>query len=215
MTDAAAERGDDRAGAVAPPDLWDPLIRLTHWGVALGVLANAALTEAGGTAHVWVGWGVMGLLALRLVWGLVGPAEARFSAFPPAPRAALAHLGALLRGRPKTYASHNPAGAIMAYTLWACLAGVIATGLIMTDARSPLSIAEEKAAVAAGDWSALVKKPESRQDDGFRDAVEEVHGVLANLILFLAAAHVCGVIVEGRAIRRPLVGAMLTGRRRR
>ena len=61
---------------------WDPLVRLTHWGVAAGIVANGAFTEEGSGLHLWVGYGVGALLALRLLWGVIGPPEARFSAFP-------------------------------------------------------------------------------------------------------------------------------------
>ena len=60
--------------------------------IALAVLANALLTEEGSGPHIWVGYALAGLLGLRLFWGVVGPAEARFTAFWPSPRKALAHL---------------------------------------------------------------------------------------------------------------------------
>lgn len=212
------------SGAALPPKAparpvsaaWDPVVRLSHWGLALMVLTNALLTGGGSTLHVWIGWTGMAVLALRLVWGLIGPAEARFSAFPPRPMAALAHLADLARGRPRDYPSHNPAGAMMAYALWGTMALILATGLVITGGRTPMQIADEQAAVAAGDWSVLVKSGESGEDgeDGWKDAAEEVHEVAANLILFLALLHVAGVVAESRALRRNLVRPMLTGGRR-
>ena len=71
---------------------WDPIVRITHWSIALAVLANALVTEEGSGPHIWVGYALAGLLGLRLFWGVVGPAEARFTAFWPSPRKALAHL---------------------------------------------------------------------------------------------------------------------------
>src|SRR5512137_998221 len=114
-----------RSRAVTAPALWDPVVRITHWVIALVVLFNALLTEGGGTLHVALGWAGMAMLALRLIWGLAGPAAARFRSFPPAPLAALRHLGALARGPVREYPSHNPAGAMMAYALWALLAVVM------------------------------------------------------------------------------------------
>ena len=212
MTDARQPAEED--GAVAPPDPWDPLVRVTHWLIALAVLLNAVLDEGGSALHVWVGWMVLAVLAIRLLWGVIGPAEARFSAFPPAPRAALRHLKTLLRGRPREHRSHNPAGALMVYALWACLALISVTGLVMTDARSPVTIAEEKAAVAAGDWSVLASADDRAENGEIKEIAEEVHEVLANLLLLLAAVHVAGVAVESRALRRNLLRPMLTGSRR-
>ena len=207
-------------GARAAPEItqpWDPVVRLTHWSIAAAVIANGLLTKPGGTIHVWIGWAAMAVLALRLVWGLIGPVEARFASFIPDPRAALGHLADLLRGRPREYSSHNPAGAMMAYALWACLAVVISTGLFVTGGKSPITIAEEKAAVAAGDWSVLVTDNAGERhgdEDGLCDVAEEVHKVTANLMLLLALLHVAGVAVESRALGRNLVRGMLTGRRR-
>lgn len=204
-------------GAVAPPDPWDPLIRITHWAVALAVVLNGLIDRPGGTLHVWIGWGVMALLAVRFGWGLLGPAEARFSAFPPDPRAALSHLVDLLRGRPREYGSHNPAGAMMVYALWACLVAVTLTGLVMTGGQSPIALAEQQAAVAAGDWSVLVSEGEGGDEEAkgaTGKIAKEVHEVASNLVLILALVHVAGVALESRALRRNLVRPMLIGRGR-
>lgn len=214
---SAAGTGDQKGGAVSPPDPWDPLIRISHWGIALAVLANGLINKPGGTVHVWVGWAVMALLITRLSWGFFGPAEARFSAFPPNPRAAWAHLASLLRGKPREHASHNPAGALMVYALWACLIVVSITGLVMTEGKSPVTIAEEKAAVAAGDWSVLVTADEAGDDDSHDSRgklAKEVHEVAANLMLILALIHVGGVGVESMALRRNLVRPMIRGPQR-
>ena len=204
---------------VEPPSLWDPVVRITHWGIALSVLINAVLDEGGSLLHVSLGWLVMALLVLRMVWGVLGPGEARFSAFPPNPVAALRHLGQLAAGKGvRHYPSHNPAGAMMAYAFWACLALVTVTGLVMTGGATPMQVAEDKAAVASGDWSALIRESEgesSEGEEGLGHLAEEVHEVVANLLLILAALHVAGVFVEARAMRRNLVAPMVLGQRRK
>jgi cytochrome b len=198
-----------------PPDLWDPVVRITHWGLAGIVLMNAVVTEGGSLLHVWLGWIGMSLLLLRLVWGGLGPREARFSAFPPNPRAALSHLRDLVTGRVGAYPSHNPAGALVIYAFWALLAVVTVTGLIMTSGQTPMQVARDKAAVASGDWSVLVTEEDDDGGEGrYGDLAEEVHGVAANLILLLAVLHIAGVVVESRAMRRNLVAPMIVGRRR-
>lgn len=215
MTDPKTGAGGD----VSPPNPWDPLVRITHWLVALAVVLNGIVTEGGSVVHIWIGWAVMTLLAVRFIWGFVGPREARFTAFPPNPRAAMAHLGDLMRGKAREHHSHNPAGALMVYALWGSLVIVAATGLVMTDARSPLAIAEEKAAVASGDWSVLVDDDggahgEREDRDGGGKIAEEVHEVFANLLLLLAALHLAGVVVESRALGRNIVQPMLKGQRK-
>jgi cytochrome b len=200
-----------KAAAVQPVRLWDPVVRLAHWGIAVVVLVNAVLTEGGSRIHVWAGWVGLALLVLRLIWGLIGTAEARFTAFPPNPMAALRHLGALLRGRVAEHSSHNPAGALMAYALWGTLAVLMASGLYMTGGLSPKQLDAQRAAVAAGDWSVMISDDE--EDGALGDVVEEVHEAAGNLILFLVLLHVGGVVVESRALRRNLVNPMLFGPR--
>ncbi|TLP48172.1 cytochrome B [Cohaesibacter sp. CAU 1516] len=205
-------------GDVVSPSLWDPLVRLTHWAIAACVIVNGLISDPGKALHVWIGWAVLGILAVRLVWGLIGPSEARFVSFLPDPRAAVLHVIDLVQGsRPRDYPSHNPAGALMVYALWASLGIVIATGLIMTDAGSPMQVAAEQAAVEAGDWSLLAQNAldvDSEIYMAIKHAAGFVHEVTANLLMFLAALHVVGVFVEGRVMRRNLVKPMLLGDRK-
>jgi cytochrome b len=194
--------------------LWDPVVRITHWGIAVVVLGNALMTKGGSLLHVSLGWAGLALLLLRLIWGALGPAEARFSAFPPSPLAALKHLRQLVAGTVRETPSHNPAGALMAYALWASLSVVTVTGLVLTGGATPMQIANDQAAVASGDWSVLIKESdegEGEDDSSLRHTAEEVHEMAANLLLLLAVLHVAGVFVEGRALRRNLVAPMLMG----
>lgn len=213
MTDVTSARLP-RKGQALPH--WDPLLRLAHWGIAVVVIANYAFTKEGGSVHIAFGWAGMALLLLRLIWGFFGPREARFASFPPNPMAALRHLGGLLRGKAPHYPSHNPAGAMMAYALWACLAVIVLTGLGMSGV-SPFAQADLEAAVAEGDWSVLVEEDgdEGASESAYGSVLKEVHQVAANLIVILALLHVAGVAVESRVMRRNLVAPMLIARRGR
>lgn len=203
-----------KGGASSPPDPWDPVVRISHWTIAIAVIVNGLLSKPGGTLHVWIGWIAMAILIIRAGWGIFGPREARFSSFPPDPRAAISHLLTVLRGKPREYPSHNPAGAIMVYALWACLALVIATGLIMTDAKTPITIAAERTAVEQGDWSVLVTESPSENGTQTGSVVEiakPIHEIAANLMLILALVHVAGVAAESFALKRNLVRPMIKG----
>ena len=208
----SAGRQTGTGAAIAPPDPWDPVLRLSHWLIAAAVIINGLISEPGGTLHIWIGWIAMAVLVIRLVWGFIGPREARFNSFLPDPRAAVSHLFSLVRGKPKEYPSHNPAGAIMVYALWACLATVIATGLIMTDAKTPITIAQERAAVEQGDWSILAGDSKGDEASGTSgEIVKAIHETAANLMLILALVHVAGVAAESYALRRNLVRPMIKG----
>ena len=94
--------------------VWDLPVRLFHWLLVLS-FAGAWLTaesERWRLLHVTLGYTLGGLVAFRLLWGLVGSRHARFASFVRGPRAVARYLGALLRGRPEHHVGHNPAGAL-------------------------------------------------------------------------------------------------------
>ena len=106
----------DGAPHVHLPDVkvWDVPVRVFHWLLALS-FAGAYLTAEGETwrlVHVTLGYTVGGLLAFRVVWGLVGTRYARFANFLRGGAAIAAYGKSMLRGKPLHYTGHNPAGAV-------------------------------------------------------------------------------------------------------
>ena len=77
----------DKSAPVPDSAKWDALVKFVHWAILLLVAVNALVVEEGAGWHIWAGYALDALLALRLVWGFVGPAEARFSAFSAKPDA--------------------------------------------------------------------------------------------------------------------------------
>lgn len=204
--------------AVSAPRRWDPVVKLTHWTVVAAILANALVTEEGSTAHVWVGYALAGTLALRLIWGVIGPAEARFSAFPPSPGRALAHIREIAAGKHTAHASHNPLGALMVYAIWSVLAVIVVTGVLMASAP-----ARPESAPGATPAAASAERLEREEDEGqeAREGGEEheegplteVHETAVNLLYVLIVLHIAGVVFETRRSGRRIVLAMLPGRR--
>jgi cytochrome b len=164
--------------------VWDFFVRVTHWAVAVLVLAELTLLDEDWAVHRWAGYAVLSLVAFRLIWGLVGPQYARFSSFPPSLEAARVHLAGLLRGRHMLHLSHNPLGALMAYNLWASLVAVCVTGILMTTKTF---------------WGV--------------DWVEESHEIIANWVTISIILHVAGVVFETRYSKVNLVRAMITGQK--
>jgi cytochrome b len=108
--------------------VWDIPTRVFHWLLALS-FAGAWLTaesERYRDVHVMLGYSLLGLIAFRLVWGIVGTRYARFAEFVRAPSAALAYLKSLFSRQPEHHIGHNPAGALAILLL---LALGIATGV--------------------------------------------------------------------------------------
>jgi cytochrome b len=122
---------DTTASTSSPRVLvWDLPVRLFHWLMVLS-FAGAWLTaesERWRLLHVTLGYTLGGLVAFRLVWGLVGSRHARFSDFVRGPRAVLRYLGALLRGQPEHHVGHNPAGALAIVAMLAFSALIVGSG---------------------------------------------------------------------------------------
>jgi len=198
---------------------WDPLVKLTHWSIALAVLVNAVFLGEGSAGHVWVGYGLAAILSLRLLWGLIGPTEARFSAFPPSPRRALAHIGEIAAGKATAHRSHNPLGALMVYAIWTTLAVIIVTGIAMAGLPAMSLSAPTTHAVATASTGASDEEGETAElgeasegDEGAESPVGEVHETAANLLYALILLHIAGVMFESGRQRRNLALAMLPGR---
>ena len=172
--------------------VWDLPVRVFHWLLVLGFFAAYFTEEDFLTAHVWAGYGVMVLLAFRLIWGFTGSAYARFSNFVCSPAQSVVYLQATVTGKAKRYIGHNPAGAAMIVLLLLSLALTIATGLAVYGA-------EERAGPLAG----IIGKNGRLW--------EESHEFFADFALFLVAVHVCGVIFESWKHKENLIKAMITG----
>lgn len=161
--------------------VWDPVIRVFHWTL-VAAFATAFLVEEGGRLHDAAGYVVLGLIALRLVWGVIGPEHARFASFVPGPAGLVAYLRGLARGKPARFLGHNPLGGVMIVLLLVTVFTAAASGWLMTTDRF---------------WGV-----------GW---VEELHEITAWLALALVAVHVTGVLVSSLLHRENLVRAMITG----
>lgn len=166
--------------------VWDPFVRIFHWSVVCGCAIDLTLLDDGKLAHRWIGYSVMALVGLRLIWGFIGTRHARFADFVSGPRALLAYLAAMRCGREPRFIGHNPAAAVMIIALLVLLNAIGVTGWMQTlDAF----------------WGA--------------EWLESLHGGLANLLVVLVGVHVGAAILESLRHRENLVLAMFTGRKRR
>ena len=163
--------------------VWDILVRVTHWAVAAGIIANLAFTEDGSELHEYVGYAVVALVVIRLLWGFVGSRYARFSDFFPTPKRIKHHLAQLSQRQVTSqHLGHNPLAALMALTLWAVIIGLGVTGYLTE--------------------SQLL---------GNKDLFEELHEVLANSLYVLVPLHIFAAIAMSYLQRQNLVKSMITG----
>lgn len=215
MTDAISHQGPEmNTGPSSKVRVWDPLVRVFHWGL-VAAFATAWLTaDELQPVHEIAGYTVAGLVAFRLVWGLVGSRYARFAQFLKGPGETLAYLGDMTRGRERRYLGHNPAGAAMVVALLITLSGTAFTGWLMED-EARLAMLPSIPAIVAPAWA---DDDGDEREYGGRGEVEgplkEVHETLANLMLLLAALHVGGVVLASFRHHENLARAMVTGDKR-
>lgn len=99
--------------------VWDIPTRVFHWLLAAS-FAGAFLTaesERLRDIHVMLGYGFAGLIAFRLIWGLVGSRYARFRSFLFSPKEVVAYLRSMFSRSPRHYLGHNPVGSIAVFLL--------------------------------------------------------------------------------------------------
>lgn len=101
--------------------VWDAPTRVFHWALALSFLGAfiTADSERLRDVHVVLGYTALGLIAFRLIWGVLGTRYARFASFAFGPREVADYLKSLLALRPRHFLGHNPAGSIAIYALLA------------------------------------------------------------------------------------------------
>ncbi len=215
MTDAATHDAPEiNTGTSGKVLVWDPLVRVFHWGL-VAAFATAWLTaDELQPVHEIAGYAVAGLVAFRLVWGLVGSRYARFAQFLKGPRETLAYIGDMRRGKERRYLGHNPAGAAMIVALLVTLSGTAFTGWLMED-EARVAMLPAMPAIVAPAWA---DDDSDEREYGERGEVEgplkEVHETLANLMLLLAALHVGGVVLASFRHHENLARSMVTGEKR-
>lgn len=182
---AAAPPSVAAFAAPAKVRVWDPIVRIFHWTVAGGVLANLTFLRHQDDWHLYVGYVVVAALTSRIVWGLWARSHARFASFVPTPRKLLWYFRAMLGRNEPRYLGHNPAGAAMIVILMLLLMTVGVTGWMMgLDAFWGIG------------W------------------VEESHELSANSLIGAVALHIAGAVFESIRHRENLPLAMITGYKR-
>lgn len=164
--------------------VWDGLVRVFHWGLGAAFVTAWWSGDDYETLHLIAGYAALGLIALRIAWGIIGTGYARFGQFVRAPTTVLSYLRDIATGREVRYLGHNPAGGAMVVALLALIAAICITGWLLTDLY----------------WGSAM--------------LEQVHEVLTNVVLGLVGLHIMGVLLASFRHRENLVLAMITGRKR-
>ena len=189
----------NHAAAADVTRVWDLGVRLFHW-LLVAAVAIALVTGLSGprnvlNIHIAAGAVIGGLVAFRILWGLVGSTYARFSSFPVQRVAINEDLAGLVAGRRPRYLGHNPLGSLMALALLAILTLSVVTGVVTlggVDKQGPLAFVTS---YNAG------------------KATQGLHQALAYVLLALIGGHLLGVAYESVHGQPDLIRAMLTGKK--
>ena len=173
------------AGPAAGIPVWDPLVRILHWTLAVGVIVAYATGDHGGAWHERIGYVALAAAVLRIGWGFAGSRHARFGDFVPRFSGLALYIRQLMRLREPRYVGHNPLGGVW---IVAMLALVLAAG--------------------ASGWAL------SMLGEHNHHWLEELHEGIAGTLLAAAAIHVAGVVWESVRHGENLARAMVTGRKR-
>jgi cytochrome b len=189
--------GNDGSATVK---VWDRFLRFFHWTLVL-CFATAYISGEvhASTIHVLVGYLLCILLAARVYWGFKGSEYARFRAFMFPISEALDYLRSMLKGNPKHYYGHNPAGALMVFTLLGLLAVIFVSGLLSLGTID-----------FEGPFAFLGNMVSDETSYTFR----HLHKLLPNFALALVALHLLGVLVGSIQHKENLVRAMVTGKKK-
>ena len=179
--------------------VWDLGVRVFHW-LMVAAVAIVLVTGLWGprnllNVHIAAGAVIGGLVAFRMLWGVMGSAYARFSSFPVHLSAINADLAGLVAGWRPRYLGHNPLGSLMALALLAVISLSVMTGIITlggVDKQGPLAFA---VTYISG------------------KAAQRLHLALAYGLLALIAGHLLGVAYEFIQAGANLPLAMITGKK--
>jgi len=176
--------------------VWDPLVRVFHWSLVASFIIAFATGDDFIQLHSWAGYVIFGLLAIRLVWGFIGPRYARFSNFTYSPATIKRFLKDTMQFKAKRYLGHNPAGGAMVLLLMLSLLLACVTGL--------LALGAEEHTGPLASWF-------TGRHPLWGDIAEESHEFFANFTLLLVFIHVIGVLFESFIHKENLVTAMING----
>lgn len=169
--------------------IWDLPTRLFHWSLVIAIVGAVAAEKAGRMdLHAGFGIAVLGLVAFRVAWGLVGARYARFSAFVAGP----ARIREYLQGRWHG-AGHNPLGALSVLAMLGVAGLQASTGLFGNDDSTFF-----------GPLYDLVSREAS-------DQLTRLHRLNANLLVLLVVLHIAAILWYRRVRGQDLVRPMVTG----
>ena len=152
--------------------VWDPFIRVFHWSLVVAFSIAYLSGEDESLLHIYSGYIVLGLVAFRLLWGIIGTRYARFTNFIYSPGEVVRYLKSIIERKPLHYVGHNPAAGWMIVALLLCLLVVTVSGLkvyAIEEGLGPLAQSNtefELISNSYADWNEDNEGEDEDEDDG-------------------------------------------------
>ena len=205
--------------------VWDVFVRIFHWTL-VGVMFGQYLTgDRVKNVHINVGYFLICLVLARILWGFFGSKHARFSDFVYGPGTIISYLKGLIKGTPKHYLGHNPAGGLMIIIILFSLLVTAFTGLKTLGSRGQGPLADEGISIVRLTYADEDKHDENDDHPTFSEGHrkknkkyefwEEIHEFMTGFMLFLIIVHISGVIISSWVHKENLILAMITGTKKK
>ena len=176
--------------------VWDIPVRLFHWLLVLLVITLFVTGKLGGNWLEWhrrAGFGVLGLVTFRILWGFVGSHHARFVNFVRGPSAVRAYARSVMHKHAPHTVGHSPLGALSVVTMLGLLLLQAVLGLFSNDDI-----------MLEGPYASMVSKALS-------DQLTSLHKLNSNLILILIGLHIAAIAFYFFYRKENLVKPMISG----
>jgi len=187
--------------------VWDLPLRLFHWLLVLSIAASWYTAEnseeyitAGENVysytqiHFWLGYWTLGLIAFRILWGIIGPKHARFSSFLAGPSKIASYARTVFRRDSVPSVGHNPLGGWMVVLMILMVGAQAVTGLFLID-NTEIYAAPYHPAVSGETAGSLGR----------------FHHINFDVLLWVIGLHVLAIVFYVAYKRQNLVGPMITG----
>ncbi|WP_412723260.1 cytochrome b/b6 domain-containing protein [Alteromonas sp. D210916BOD_24] len=173
-----------------PHDLyiWDPVVRLCHWGIVLAFFVNYFIVEPGRLIHEVTGYTASALVCIRIGWGMIKDRQslASFKHIDLSRNAFAVHIRQLTQGKVAKTHGHNPFGWLMVMAVCGLLLGLGITGFMM-----------EEVDIFFGN-----------------STLENIHAIFANTLYGCVLVHIAAVFVVQHKGKIELIRPMLSGKRK-
>ena len=177
----------------SPVRVWDIPTRLFHWLLFALVCFSWGSAEYGKMdLHRLSGSVLLGLVAFRLIWGVIGSNTARFGNFLRSPMQVVAYLRGNSGGASKP--GHNPVGGYSVLAMLSLLMLQIGIGLFSVDIDG----------LESGPLSYLVSFDQGR-------SAANIHHLSFTFLQIVVAIHIVAVLFYLVVRKRNLLTPMFTG----